>query len=76
MNATLRKRLFRWIPVLAVGVLLLADATPALAMPCFTNLGNCYGRAAAVDGFWMRWAAGLDCELDFAACLREDLTGW
>jgi len=59
-----------------IALLLLADAKPAMAMPCFTDLGRCYGNAAALDGFWWRWAAGLDCELSFAACLREDLTGW
>ena len=76
MNVTFRTRLLKWIPVLAVGILVLTDAKPALAMPCFTNLSYCYVRAALVDGVWMRFAAGMDCELDFASCLREDLAGW
>jgi hypothetical protein len=76
MNTTLRKRLLKWIPVLALSILAVADAQPAFAMPCFTNLSNCYLRAAIVDGIWMRFAAGMDCELDFASCLREDLAGW
>jgi hypothetical protein len=76
MTASLRKRLLKWLPALAVGILLMADAKPVLAMPCFTNLSNCYLRAALVDGIWMRFSAGMDCELDFASCLREDLAGW
>jgi len=76
MKATLRKRLIKWIPVLGLAVLSLANAQPAFAMPCFTNLTSCYFRAAIFDGAWMRFAAGMDCELDFVGCLREDLAGW
>jgi hypothetical protein len=76
MNATLRKRLLKWTSIIALGILFVADARPALAMPCFTDLSNCYLRAALVDGIWMRFAAGMDCELTFASCLREDLAGW
>jgi hypothetical protein len=48
--------------------------TPALA-GCTTELADCYGRAARIDSFWYRWAAGLDCELDFVDCAREKLIG-
>ena len=27
--------------------------------------------AAKIDSFWYRWAAGLDCELDFTECVRD-----
>ena len=52
----------------------LADARPALA-GCTTALGDCYQEAAQVDSFWYRWAAGLDCELDYAECVRIKLVG-
>jgi hypothetical protein len=42
---------------------------------CSTDLLNCYHRAAAVDSFWYRWAAGIDCELDFVECARTKLVG-
>jgi hypothetical protein len=53
---------------------LAADARPARA-GCFTNLADCYQRAANIDSFWYRWAAGLDCELDLVECTREKLIG-
>ena len=42
---------------------------------CTTDLATCYEAAAKVDSFWYRWAAGLDCELDFTECLRIKLVG-
>ena len=42
---------------------------------CTTDLGTCYQRAANVDSFWYRWAAGIDCELDYVECLRVMLIG-
>ena len=53
---------------------LLADAGPAMA-GCTTALADCYVAAAKVDSFWYRWAAGLDCELDYTECVREKLVG-
>ena len=51
-------------------------AAPRHAMAgCTTDLADCYGRAAKVDSFWYRWAAGLDCELDFVECTRVKLIG-
>ena len=76
MKATLVKRLLRGIPILLAAMLLLIDAKPAHAMPCFSDLGNCYYRAATISSFWFRWAAGLDCETGFVGCLRQDLGGW
>lgn len=46
----------------------------AMAM-CATGLADCYVAAAKVDSFWYRWAAGIDCELDFAECTRLKLIG-
>ena len=59
--------------VLAVAALVV-HARPAQA-GCFTDLADCYQRAANIDSFWYRWAAGLDCELDLIECTREKLIG-
>jgi hypothetical protein len=65
----------RWI---LLGMFVLA-AMSATAQPiyagCATDLIDCYERAAAIDSFWYRWAAGLDCELDFVECTRVKLIG-
>jgi hypothetical protein len=64
--------------LLAILVLaaLSATAQPSYAnVGCTTELANCYQRAAGIDSFWYRWAAGLDCELDFVECARIKLIG-
>ena len=53
---------------------LAAAPRPAMA-GCTTDLADCYERAARIDSFWYRWAAGLDCELDYAECVRIKLVG-
>ena len=64
--------------VILLGILVLA-AMSATAQPvyagCATDLLDCYQRAANIDSFWYRWAAGLDCELDFVVCARVQLVG-
>jgi hypothetical protein len=52
----------------------LAAPRPAMA-GCTTDLADCYAAASQVDNFWYRWAAGLDCELDYAECVRIKLIG-
>lgn len=47
---------------------------PAIA-GCTTTLADCYTAAAKIDSFWYRWAAGLDCELDYVECVRVKLIG-
>jgi hypothetical protein len=47
---------------------------PAFA-GCTVDLLDCYGRAARADSVWYRWAAGLDCELDYTDCVRRRLIG-
>ena len=42
---------------------------------CNSDLLDCYVRAAQIDNFWYRTAAGLDCELDYAGCLRQAMIG-
>ena len=53
---------------------LVASPSPALA-GCTVDLADCYGRAARIDSFWYRWAAGLDCELDYVDCVHQKLIG-
>ena len=52
----------------------LAAPRPATA-GCTTTLADCYLAAAKIDSFWYRWAAGLDCELDYTECVRIKLIG-
>jgi hypothetical protein len=60
---------------------LLAMPRPALADDggesdgCATTLLECYEAAAKIDNFWYRWAAGIDCELNFTSCVRVKLIG-
>ena len=53
---------------------LVAAPRPANAN-CNADLLDCYARAAAIDNFWYRTAAALNCELDYADCLRLALVG-
>jgi hypothetical protein len=49
---------------------------PRAAMAgCSSDLLDCYTAAAKIDSFWYRTAAGLDCELDYAVCVRQTLIG-
>ncbi len=51
----------------------------SLALPrqasagCTTRLLDCYAEAAKIDDFWYRTAAGLDCEIEYAGCVRDAL---
>ena len=58
--------------IVFIGVL--AVPRPALA-GCTITLADCYGAAAKIDSFWYRWAAGIDCELDYVECVRVKLIG-
>jgi hypothetical protein len=63
--------------VLFVMVVLMGFAAvpqPAFA-GCTVDLFSCYERAAREDSFWYRWAAGIDCELDYTDCVRRRLIG-
>jgi len=62
--------------LLTVAVLFGFLAIPSSATAsCTSTLGDCYTAAAKIDSFWYRWAAGLDCELDYAECIRMLLVG-
>ena len=59
--------------VLMVGFV--AVPRPALA-GCTDHAARTATTAAAkIDSFWYRWAAGLDCELDYVECVRVKLIG-
>jgi hypothetical protein len=53
---------------------LVAVPRPVLA-GCTTTLSDCMVAAAKVDSAWYRFAAGLDCELDYVECVRVKLIG-
>ena len=55
--------------------LLAPPSAHAMVGGCTTTLAECYESAAKIDNFWYRWAAGLDCELDYAECVRIKLVG-
>ena len=74
MNAIVH--LLKALPIVVLLAVLLIQAEPASAMACFTDLANCYQAAANVSSFWLRWAAGLDCELSFVSCARQDIIGY
>ncbi len=59
----------------AIMLACLAAAPRAARAGCAAALGDCYVAAAKIDNFWYRSAAGLDCELDFADCIRQQLVG-
>lgn len=66
-----RKALFVFVMLLGLA------AIPRQAIAgCTTDLFDCYQRAARQDSFWYRFAEGLDCELDYAGCVRRRLTGF
>lgn len=67
------KRMLFTLAILAAVI-----GTPEMARAsdtCATDLANCYVGAAKIDSFWYRWAAGLDCELEFTGCVRRTLMG-
>jgi hypothetical protein len=53
----------------------LGEAVPAQALysrtNCFQDYYTCMDNAAQLDGFWRRFAAGLDCYVDLAYCVRN-----
>ena len=67
----------RWTNTGLLATLLLAGVAftpaPAQASSCNPTLLDCDTAAAKIDDFWYRTAAALDCEVDYAACLRDVL---
>lgn len=48
----------------------LAVVPSARAANCIQNYAECLVRAADLDTWWLRSAAGIDCYLDAVACVR------
>lgn len=42
---------------------------------CFAAYYDCANTAANLDNFWKRSAAGMDCAVDLARCVKE-ASGW
>ena len=59
----------------AIVFVVFAAVPQPVSAGCATTLADCYVAAAKIDSFWYRWAAGLDCELDFTECVRIKLIG-
>jgi hypothetical protein len=57
-------------PALALAAGFVA-APPARANSCIQFYAECLVRAADLQTFWQRSAAGVDCYLDTVACLRR-----
>ena len=49
----------------------LAAAAPLHANNCIQRYAECLVRAADLDTWWQRSAAGIDCYLDGVACVRR-----
>ena len=81
MTAKRGNRSTRLVLGAAAVIVLLGWSAPARAdgpeqrFRCVQTLGMCYSWAASQDGFWSRWAVGLDCELQFVDCVRHALIG-
>lgn len=53
-----------------------AQAPPPAEQQCFTSFMSCEYWAAAQSGLFAMWAAGLDCELALANCVRLAVAGY
>ena len=75
MKATI-ERLPWMMPIVLTALVLFTNPRPVLAQSsCFQDLRDCYGRAAIRTDWWDIWAAGIDCELTFADCVRRSIVG-
>ena len=61
--------------LMVMSVLSLGREAQAAEIMCFSNYIGCNYRAAAESNFWVRFAMGLDCEINLFGCLRE-VTGF
>jgi hypothetical protein len=58
---------------LVFGGIVFAPSGARAESGCTTRLMDCYTAAAKIDDFWYRTAAGIDCEIDYAGCVRDKL---
>ncbi len=59
----------------AAVVALLGTSPGTVEAGCFGSLGYCFRQTTVVYGFWDRFFAALDCELDFTECVRIRVLG-
>ena len=67
----------RWLWLVMV-VLIFVGGTAQTAWAregCFRQLNTCFRESARYVGWWESFSAALDCELDFASCVRTKLLG-
>ena len=76
MRITTTWMFFRWagLAIFALA-LVVSDSQPAMAQSCRAGLRECFFRAALESNYWYMWRKGLDCEVDFADCVRHVLLG-
>ena len=60
--------------VMAAGTLVSPRSAMA-SVSCTQDLLGCYARASQIDSWVTRWAAGMDCELDYAGCVGGVIRG-
>jgi hypothetical protein len=59
----------------AAATLVSVRPAKAMASSCTQDLLGCYARASQIDSWLDRWAAGMDCELDYAGCVGSVISG-
>lgn len=65
----------RFVAAAVLALALIASRSSAVSQSsCFRNYYVCANSAANLDNFWRRSAAGLDCAVDLAACVRGALS--
>ncbi|MBM3777241.1 MAG: hypothetical protein FJW23_03240 [Acidimicrobiia bacterium] len=67
------------ILAVVVGMVVLGgprESYAQFASSCFVEFGQCMMRAGSVEGFWWRFASGLDCELALISCARHAIFGY
>ena len=67
----------RFVAAAALALALVSSSSYALnnRSGCFAAYYDCANTAANLDGFFRRSAAGLDCAVDLARCVK-DASGW
>ena len=75
MTSIVLKRLTMLLPVFAALAIVTGRPVSVLA-DCGGELGACYQNAANNGSVWGSWAAGLDCEVAYAACVLTQLESY
>jgi len=65
----------QFLRVLVALTIVFGSTAESSAAMCSAELVQCYGDAATLGDWFARTAAGLDCEVTYAGCVREALLG-